>query len=87
MAPALPRPRQRLVRGGVRYAAQKPTRSRRSSREWESAQRVAERSIGESPDDPTLRILLAIAHAEVGSIPRLLTELGLSVRDVGQDGW
>lgn len=48
----------------------------------ESAQRVAERSIRESPDDPSLRLLLAIVHAETGVIPRLLAELGISVDDV-----
>ncbi len=47
----------------------------------ESAQRV-ERSIGQSPDDASLRLLLAIVHAEAGVIPRLLTELGVSVREI-----
>ena len=47
-----------------------------------SAQRVAERSIGESPDDASLRLLLAIVHAEAGVIPRLLTELGVSAPEV-----
>lgn len=48
----------------------------------ESAQRVVERSVHESPDDPSLRLLLAIVHAEAGVIPRLLTELGVSVREI-----
>ncbi len=48
----------------------------------ESAQRVVERSIRESADDPSLRMLLAIVHAEGGVIPRLLPELGVSVGDV-----
>lgn len=48
----------------------------------ESAQRVAARSIRESPDDVSLRLLLAIVHAEAGVIPRLLTELGVSVREI-----
>ncbi len=48
----------------------------------ESAQRVVERSIRESADDASLRMLLAIVHAEGGVIPRLLPELGVSVGDV-----
>ena len=48
----------------------------------ESAQRVVERSIRESPDDASLRLLLAIVHAEAGVIPRLLTELGVRVREI-----
>ncbi|HEV3400728.1 MAG TPA: Clp protease N-terminal domain-containing protein [Acidimicrobiales bacterium] len=51
--------------------------------EWgESARRAAERSIGESPDHPGLRMLLAVVHAEGGVVPRLVRELGLSVEDV-----
>ena len=48
----------------------------------ESAQRLVERSIRESADDPSLRMLLAIVHAEGGVVPRLLPELGVSVGDV-----
>jgi ATP-dependent Clp protease ATP-binding subunit ClpA len=51
--------------------------------EWgESARRAAERSIDESPEEPALRMLLAIAHAKGGIVPRLLRELGLAVEDV-----
>ncbi|MBW3547414.1 MAG: Clp protease N-terminal domain-containing protein [Actinobacteria bacterium] len=48
----------------------------------ESAQRLVERSIRESADDPSLRMLLAIVHAEGGVIPRLLPELRVSVGEV-----
>jgi ATP-dependent Clp protease ATP-binding subunit ClpA len=48
----------------------------------ESARRAAERSIDESPEEPALRMLLAIAHAKGGIVPRLLRELGLAVEDV-----
>lgn len=47
-----------------------------------SAARAAGRSIGESPDDPGLRMLLAIVHAEAGLIPHLLAELGITVGEV-----
>ena len=65
-----PLPRPRPADPGVRL-------------EWgQSARRAAERSIGESPEDPGLRMLLAIVHAEGGIVPRLLTELGVPVEDV-----
>ncbi len=64
----IPRPRARAHSGRL---------------EWgQSARRAAERSIGETPEDPGLRMLLAIVHAEGGVVPRLITELGLSVEDV-----
>lgn len=64
----LPRPRAQGGSGRIRWG--------------ESAQRAVERSIRERPDDPSLRILLAIVHAESGVMPRLLAELGVSVGDV-----
>ena len=64
----LPRPHARGDSGRVRWG--------------ESAQRVVERSIRENPDDACLRLLLAIVHTEAGVIPRLLAELGVSVREI-----
>lgn len=64
----LPRPHARGDSGPVRWG--------------ESAQRVVERSIGESPDDASLRVLLGIVHAEAGVIPRLLAEFGVSVGEI-----
>ncbi len=64
----LPRPDARRDSGRLRWG--------------ESAQRVVERSIRERPDDASLRLLLAIVHAEVGVIPRLLTELGVTVGEI-----
>lgn len=48
----------------------------------ESARLVFERSIGEEAEDPGLRLLLAVVHAEGGVIPSLLAEVGVKVSDV-----
>jgi ATP-dependent Clp protease ATP-binding subunit ClpA len=48
----------------------------------QSARSAAERSTGEAHADPQLRMLLGIVRAEVGVIPRLLAELGLTRGDV-----
>lgn len=59
-----------------------PRRDSGRMRWGESAQRAAERSIREAPEDPGLRMLLAVVHAESGVIPRLLAELGVSVANI-----
>ena len=74
-----------LARADVHVASlpRPPARAQRDRLEWgQSARRAAERSIGETPQDPELRMLLAIVHAEGGIVPRLVSELGLSVEDV-----
>ena len=74
-----------LARARVRLAQLPPPPARPPGRHlpWgQSARRAAERSIEESPADPSLRMLLAIVHAEGGVIPRLLAELRVRVEDV-----
>ncbi len=74
-----------LARARVRLAQLPTPPARPAGRHlpWgQSARRVVERSIEESPADASLRILLAIAHAEGGVIPRLLAELRVRVEDV-----
>ena len=73
-----------LARAHVHLAELPRPHARDSGRvRWgESAQRVVERSIDESPDDASLRLLLAIVHTEAGVIPGVLTELGVGVHDI-----
>lgn len=76
-----------LALAGVQAAGMPATRHviRDPGPRWnQSAKLAAERSCGETPEDPRLRMLLGIVHAEAGVIPRLLTELDVSREDIEQ---
>ncbi|MGH3823542.1 MAG: Clp protease N-terminal domain-containing protein [Pseudonocardiaceae bacterium] len=76
-----------LALAGVQTAgmpAMRPFTGGRSLRWNQSARLAADRSCHEAPDDPRLRMLLGIVHAEAGVMPRLLTELDVSREDIEQ---
>ncbi len=60
----------------------RPVAEGRNLRWSQSAKLAAERSCREASDDPRVRMLLGIVHAEAGVVPRLLLELGVSSEDV-----
>ena len=69
-----------LALAGVRSHALPPPTAPEDRPAWgRSAMRAAERSCDENgPDDPRLRVLLGIVHAEAGVMPRVLQELGVT---------
>lgn len=76
-----------LALAGIQTAdvpAARPVTGGRGLRWNQSARLAAERSCREAPDDPMLRMLLGIVHAEAGVVPRLLVELDISPQDVKQ---
>jgi ATP-dependent Clp protease ATP-binding subunit ClpA len=83
---ALERERARaLAAVGVeahRLPLPQPICDSRRLRWGQSARSAAERSTREDHADPQLRMLLGVVRAEVGVIPRLLAELGLTTSDI-----